>query len=77
MDFVKLRKERYARQKDENPKLQYKVLQSHIACTEVSLILRLFGDGHEVPLNYAKFLVEKKDFLGWKSGRRECGGRWD
>lgn len=66
-DFVKLRKERYARQAKENPKLEYGKLQNYIACTEVALILKVFGNGEEVPLSYVKAFVGEER-LPWEEG---------
>ncbi|KAL8875604.1 MAG: hypothetical protein Q9198_006061 [Flavoplaca austrocitrina] len=53
-DFVKLRKRRYERQRADNPKLEFQGMQVQIACTEVALILKVFGNGSEVPVDYVR-----------------------
>lgn len=57
-DFVNLRKARYERQKRENSKLRYAALQNQIACTEVALVLKVFGNGSEVPVSHVKALFD-------------------
>ncbi|CAF9907847.1 MAG: hypothetical protein HETSPECPRED_007919 [Heterodermia speciosa] len=53
-DFVALRKRRYEQQKEGNPKLEFQGLQVSLACSEVAMILKVFGDGKEVPVDYVK-----------------------
>ncbi|KAL8693455.1 MAG: hypothetical protein Q9218_001726 [Villophora microphyllina] len=53
-DFVGLRKRRYEKQKQDNPDLDFKGLTVQTACSEVALILKVFGDGKEVPVEYVK-----------------------
>ena len=68
-EFFKLCKARYERQERENPKLQFKALQNQIACTEAALILKVFGDGSEVPVSYVKAMVKEERLPreeGWK-----------
>ncbi|KAI4268584.1 MAG: hypothetical protein LQ337_007758 [Flavoplaca oasis] len=58
-DFVKLRKRRYERQKADNPKLEFQGMQVQIACTEVALILKVFGNGSEVPVEYVRAFFQE------------------
>ncbi|KAL8963945.1 MAG: hypothetical protein Q9183_004825, partial [Haloplaca sp. 2 TL-2023] len=53
-DFVALRRKRYERQKQDNPELDFQGMRVQIACTEVALILKVFGDGKEVPVDYVR-----------------------
>ncbi|KAL8820942.1 MAG: hypothetical protein Q9223_000930 [Gallowayella weberi] len=53
-DFVTLRRQRYEKQKADNPDLAFQGMQVQIACTEIALILKVFGNGKEVPTNYVK-----------------------
>ncbi|KAL8697067.1 MAG: hypothetical protein Q9224_002485 [Gallowayella concinna] len=53
-DFVRLRRQRYEKQKADNPKLDFQGMQVQIACTEIALILKVFGNGKEVPTDYVK-----------------------
>ena len=53
-DFIGLRKRRYEKQKEDNPELDFQGMQVQIACTEIALILKVFGDGKEVPVDYVK-----------------------
>lgn len=58
-DFVALRRRRYDKQKEDNPDLKYEGLQLQIACCETSLVLKVFGNGTEVPVEYVKaFFVD-------------------
>ncbi|KAL9027063.1 MAG: hypothetical protein Q9180_007390 [Flavoplaca navasiana] len=58
-DFVKLRKRRYERQKADNPKLDFQGMQVQIACTEVALILKVLGNGSEVPVEYVRAFFQE------------------
>ena len=53
-DFVQHRRRRYEQQKKNNPKVEFQAKQIQVACSEVALILRVFGDGKEVPVKYVK-----------------------
>lgn len=53
-DFVALRKRRYAKQKEVNPGMDFSEKWAGIACAEIALILKVFGDGKEVPVSYVK-----------------------
>ncbi|KAL9614742.1 MAG: hypothetical protein Q9167_000811 [Letrouitia subvulpina] len=68
-DFVELRKRRYARQKEDNKELVFGASQSQLASAEIALILKVFGNGKEVPLNYVKAFFEEERLPreeGWK-----------
>ena len=53
-DFVKLRKRRYEEQKKNNPELDFGPFRLQLACTEVALILKVLGNGKEVPVSYVR-----------------------
>ena len=53
-DFNQLRHRRYKAQKIVNPDLDFQDMRLQIACFEVALILKIFGDGNEVPVDYVK-----------------------
>ncbi|KAI4241545.1 MAG: hypothetical protein L6R40_004525 [Gallowayella cf. fulva] len=53
-DFVKLRRQRYEKQKADNPDLDFHGMRVQIACAEVAMILKVFGDGEEVSIDYVK-----------------------
>ncbi|KAL8866940.1 MAG: hypothetical protein Q9174_005984 [Haloplaca sp. 1 TL-2023] len=53
-DFIALRRRRYEQQKQDNAELDFTGMQVQIACTEVALILKVFGDGKEVPVEYIR-----------------------
>ena len=53
-DFVALRKRRYEKQLEVNPQLDPPKKWIGVACTEIALVLKVFGDGKEVPVSYIK-----------------------
>ena len=53
-DFVALRRKRYATQKLDNPDLKFGSGELQLASAEVALILKVFGDGKKVPVEYVK-----------------------
>lgn len=60
-DFANLRRRRIAKQNEVNPGLNYGSQQHTIACTEISLVLDVFGDGDKVPCEYARaFFAEER-----------------
>ncbi|KAK3938601.1 hypothetical protein QBC46DRAFT_389835 [Diplogelasinospora grovesii] len=68
-DLANLRRHRIAVQKKDNPGLFYGPMQHQIACTEIALVLDVFGDGDKVRCDYAKaFFQEERLPLqeGWK-----------
>ena len=58
-DFVGLRKRRYEKQKEDNQKLEFQGMQVQIACTEIALILKVFGNGKEVPVDYVRAFFQE------------------
>jgi hypothetical protein len=71
-DLAALRKRRIQRQLDDNPGLHYGSLQHQIACTEIALVLNLFGDGKSVPCDYARAFFQEERLPvqeGWKKRR--------
>ena len=58
-DFVGLRKRRYEKQKQDNPQLDFQGMQVQIACTEVALVLKVFGNGKEVPVEYVRAFFQE------------------
>ena len=68
-DFAKLRKERIETQRRDNPKVEYEAFQNQLACGEIALILKVFGNGSEVPVSYVKAFFEEERLPreeGWK-----------
>ena len=68
-DLSALRKRRIQRQLDDNPGLNYGSLQHQIACTEIALVLNVFGDGKSVPCEYARAFFQEERLPtkeGWK-----------
>ena len=59
-DFANLRKRRIERQRRDNPECNYEALQHQIACSEISLILKVFGDGKEVPVEYVRAFFKEE-----------------
>ena len=45
-------KRTYARRKRKMPKQQYGPVQHQIACTEIAMILEVYGKGSVVPVGY-------------------------
>lgn len=58
-DFVGLRKRRYEKQKEDNQELDFQGMQVQIACAEVAMILKVFGNGKEVPVDYVKAFFQE------------------
>lgn len=68
-DLVEFRKKRIARQKTDNPDVQYGAFEHDLACAEIALILNVIGTGENVECSYAKaFLQEERLPIeeGWK-----------
>lgn len=53
-DFIELRRKRYAQQQKDNPELDFKDPQIKVACSEIALILKVFGNGEDVPVDYVR-----------------------
>ena len=69
VDFVNFRKARFERQKRENPKIEYGAMQNQLACAEIALILKVFGNGTEAPVSFVKAFFEEERLPreeGWK-----------
>ncbi len=69
-DLAALRKRRMQRQLDDNPALSYGKLQHTIACTEIALVLNVFGNGGAVPCSHMRALVQEERLPydeGWKA----------
>ncbi|KIL89420.1 hypothetical protein FAVG1_06998 [Fusarium avenaceum] len=70
-DLAEFRKKRIARQKADNPGLQYGAFEHDLACAEIALILNVIGTGESVLCSYAKaFLQEERLPVeeGWRKG---------
>ncbi|KAI9723452.1 MAG: hypothetical protein M1828_004182 [Chrysothrix sp. TS-e1954] len=81
-DFVSLRKKRITKQRKDVPDVFYESMQHQIACTEIALILQVFGNGKEVPVSYVKAFFEEERLpreegwtrrVWWKLGLIELG----
>ncbi|KAM0355662.1 hypothetical protein ACHAPU_000047 [Fusarium lateritium] len=59
-DLAEFRKKRIARQKADNPGLQYGTFEHDLACAEIALILNVIGTGESVPCNYAKAFFQEE-----------------
>ncbi|KAG8527869.1 uncharacterized protein KY384_006785 [Bacidia gigantensis] len=59
-DFAGLRRRRIEEQKKANPSLTYGASQHQLACGEIALILKVFGDGKKVPCDYMKAFFEEE-----------------
>ncbi|KAI0469663.1 Chloroperoxidase [Xylariaceae sp. FL0804] len=71
-DLAGLRKRRIEKQNEVNPSLNYGSLQHMIACTEIALVLNVFGDGKQVPFNYARAFFQEERLPteeGWRKRR--------
>ncbi|KAL6715253.1 hypothetical protein ACLMJK_007517 [Lecanora helva] len=72
-DFVELRKKRYAQQQKAHPEsLQFGAQAYQTACSEVVLVLKVFGDGEKVPLEYVRAFFEEERLPreeGWSRRR--------
>lgn len=71
-DIVELRKQRFATQKQNNPKLEFGSQQEVLASAEAALLLKVFGDGEKVEVGYVRaFFVDERMPLeeGWKARR--------
>ncbi|KAH7131803.1 Chloroperoxidase [Dendryphion nanum] len=82
-DLSALRKRRIQKQLDDNPGLHYGSMQHQIACTEIALVLDVFGDGKSIPCDYARAFFQEERLPvkeGWKKrwwwtlGFRELAG---
>ncbi|KAF5706571.1 chloroperoxidase [Fusarium globosum] len=75
-DLAEFRKKRIARQREDNPGLQYGSFEHDLACAEIALILNVIGSGDRVPCNYARaFLQEERLPMqeGWKREESKLG----
>ncbi|CAF9921294.1 MAG: hypothetical protein GOMPHAMPRED_002283 [Gomphillus americanus] len=71
-DFASLRRRRIERQREENPAANYGSSQHQIACTEIALVLDVFGNGTSIPWNYAHAFFKEERLPvreGWKKRR--------
>ena len=58
-DLVALRRRRYARQKRDNPALEFGERELFLGCAEVALLLKVFGDGEQVRVEYMRAFFEE------------------
>ena len=71
-DLAALRRRRIERQKEVNPGLTYGAQQHQVACTEIALVLDVFGDGKQLPCDYARAFFQDERLPkqeGWKKRR--------
>ena len=66
-DLANLRKRRIQKQLDDNPDVKYDHMAHQIACTEIALIMDVFGNGKSIPCSYAH-AVFKEERLPVKEG---------
>jgi Peroxidase, family 2 len=67
-----LRRRRIHKQLEVNPGLTYGNPQHQVACTEIALILKVFGDGQKVRCDYIRALFQEERLPiqeGWKKRR--------
>lgn len=68
-DLVEFRKKRIARQKEDNPGVQYGAFENDLACAEIALILNVIGTGDRVECSYARAFLQQERLPideGWK-----------
>ena len=71
-DLAALRRRRIEKQKEVNPGLTYGPQQHQVGCTEIALVLDVFGDGKQVPCEYARAFFQDERLPrqeGWKKRR--------
>jgi hypothetical protein len=66
-DLIVLRRRRIEKQREDNPALNYGPLQHQIGCTEIALILHVFGNGKSVPCDYVQAFF-KEERLPYQEG---------
>lgn len=71
-DLAAFRKRRIQRQLDDNPGLKYGAQEHQVGCTEIALILDVFGNGKSIPCSYARAFF-KEERLPVREGWRK---RW-
>ncbi|KAJ9604589.1 hypothetical protein H2200_010702 [Cladophialophora chaetospira] len=69
-DLAAFRKRRIQRQLDDNPGLKYGPQEHKTGCSELGLILGVFGNGKSIPCEYARALF-KEERLPVKEGWRK------
>ena len=68
-DLAAFRKRRIQRQLDDNPGLKYGAMQHKIGCSEIALILHIFGNGKSIPCEYVRAFFKEERLPhkeGWK-----------
>ena len=71
-DLAALRRRRIGKQREVNPGLTYGPMQHQIACTEIALILDVFGDGKKLRCDYARAFFQEERLPikeGWERRR--------
>lgn len=59
-DLSALRVRRIEQQKKDNDKLDYGPPQNGLACGEIAMVLRVFGDGKQIPCEYASAFFKEE-----------------
>jgi hypothetical protein len=68
-DLAAFRKRRIQRQLDDNPGLKYGAQEHGIGCTEIALVLDVFGNGKSIPCDYARAFFQEERLPvreGWR-----------
>ena len=68
-DFVDLRRRRYEQQKRDNPNLFFHDHELGIGCGNIAMLLKVFGNGKEVPVKYMEaFFKDERlpEAEGWR-----------
>ena len=71
-DFVQLRRRRYEQQKVANPDLFFHDHELDIGCGNIAMLLKVFGNGKEVPVKYIEaFFRDERlpEAEGWRRRR--------
>lgn len=71
-DFVQFRRRRYLKQKADNPDVKFEGELVNVACSEIGLLLKVLGNGEEVPVEYIRVFFEEGRLPreeGWKLTR--------
>ncbi|KAL6712909.1 hypothetical protein ACLMJK_009464 [Lecanora helva] len=71
-DFVEFRRQRYEQQKRDNPNLFFHDHELGIGCGNIAMLLKVFGNGKEVPIEYMKAFFQDERLPvaeGWRKRR--------
>ncbi|KIW68108.1 hypothetical protein PV04_04075 [Phialophora macrospora] len=79
-DLAAFRIRRIQRQLDDNPGLKYGAQEHGIGCTEIALVLDVFGNGKSIPCEYARAFFQEERLPvkeGWRKRWLWTLGFWE